>query len=86
MRISHDDPGLATMWGYGLTLALLAACCAAYWLVDPLFEGGLWMAPAAVTTVLAARWLNAGAAAVGLLAGTFAGELLFAQPREPTRS
>ena len=81
MTAKLNDPPLGTVAGYAATLGLLAACCIARWLADPIFEGSLWMLPAAVTTVLAARWFGAGPAVVGLVAGTAAGELLFARPR-----
>ncbi|MFM9059702.1 MAG: PAS domain-containing protein [Planctomycetaceae bacterium] len=80
-RAGEPDAPLGTARGHAVTLLLLVACCAARWLVDPLLGGNLWMLPAAVTTVLAARWFGAGPAAVAVVVGTVAGELLFARPR-----
>lgn len=81
MSAAHHHPALGTARGHGLTLALLAACCAVYRLAEPHVGAGPWMLPAAVTTVLAARWFSVGPAVVGLLAGTLAGALLFARPQ-----
>lgn len=80
-RDPASEPVVGTAFGYAATLALLAGFCGVRWLVDPLFESSLWMLPAAVTTVLAARWFGAGPAALAVVAGTIAGELLFARPR-----
>ncbi len=77
----EPDPPLGSARDHACTLLLLAACCGVRWLADPLLEGNLWMLPAAVTTVLAARWFGAAPAAVAVVAGTLAGELLFARPR-----
>lgn len=64
-----------------LTLGIAAVRCGLRWLADPLLEGKMWVLPAAVTTVLAARWFGPGPAAVGLVTTTLAGEFLFVRPR-----
>lgn len=79
--VLESDARVDSRWPYAVTLVLLAVCCVLRWLADPLLEGSLWMLPAAVATVLAARWFGAGPAVLAVIAGTLAGELLFARPR-----
>lgn len=74
-------PVLGVAWQYAATLGLLAVCCGLRWCADPLLEGNLWMLPAAVTTVLAARCFGAGPGSVAVVVGLLVGESLFARPR-----
>lgn len=79
-RDPAPEPAPGSAREYGVTIALLAVVCGARWLANPILDGSLWMLPAAVTTVLAARWYGAGPASLALVAGTVVGELCFARP------
>ncbi|MFM7107044.1 MAG: PAS domain-containing protein [Planctomycetaceae bacterium] len=85
MTVTPREPASETkagpVRGYVVTLLLLAAFCGVRWLIDPLLEGRLTTLPMALTTLLAARLFGAGPAAVAVVGGALAGELLFTRPR-----
>ena len=75
------ETSAGTARGYAATLAMLATFSGIRWLADPFMEGRLTTLPMALTTVLAARWLGIGPAAVAVVGGTLVSELVFARPR-----
>ena len=65
---------------HAAALGLVAVCCLGRWLANPLLGGRLPVLPAAVATVIAARWLGAGPGILAVVYGIVAGHLLFSRP------
>ena len=74
---------VAPVLRHAAALGLVAICCLARWLADPLLQGNLAVLPATVSTIVAARWLGVGPGIVAVVVGLVAGDLLFERPPAP---